>query len=1223
MDSEQGKSLVLMGHAAKKVVYMSATPWHTAVEAGYAHKLGMWPQGGFFEWARQFGVVETGPNSYTGGYAPKKLMKLRQQLIERGQWVSLHRDMDGVSSYVGMVKQTPEVKAGIKAVRDTFALAAKIFTDQGKSAMSRAAKAQEVIYLKRYIESARLPHAIEAAQKAIENGWSPIIFSEYRSGTDKGMAFFDHLPAGMADHLNAMLPPLPNVVDAVRSALGEKVGIFAGQANQLRGEERDAYMSGQKQAIYTTYAAGGIGVGFHDKIGNRPRMGIFLGLPWSGIMFEQSLGRPWRYGTKSDVANLFLTSDSLPEMKLLATKILPRMRALNAAVYGEAVEGKLAKQLREASGIHEDMVDYEMGGEDAPSPVQFETTVDSDDIHVDGPEVVHNLKAKDARGEGKGMKYRQSVKKLYQGPNDRINKDAAESLEQVFSDKNKNLTPEERFGLLRARAGIQAKAVAAGRDAIESGQPGKPEVDRVVKDAQIGLRLAMDEHKADAGERSAVLDRLYSRLPDKTKVALYKRKAETNAVKNFVTDWVRLYHTSGDQAIRKYMADSGYAKEGREIQRKLIERSHLKTQYQGEFMSHVAETIAATPESDFPKVVRVLEGKETSADPKITEAAKGLQDFFGYVRQRLADAGAKMPVYEDGKKRYIPYSDIEENPNYWPHIYDWNKEFILNGEVTTLAKIKDMPIGDERREKMIEKYAGKMGINKMQAAEFFEKNRSDMRLAGNLEKGRRTTMAGYGESARELNIYISQASEMLANIKTVGQEREKINPFIHALPESSMRVVDGIVTADLNPLSMGRDNRTTLRLASQWTVLTKMGLSFLKVGFHGWKTSMVTNTRSLLGGVLSVAAHPVEAKRMAKDAGILNDYVRQQMMMEQGLHAGGWAQKMLTVTGFTPMIWVTRLFSGASGRVYLERYVEPELKKNPSNPALRRQLKDLYAFSDEDIDRIAKNGVDANDVKRAMIAAADWTTGSGRPSELPAVMRLHSDEKMAQTYNAMVRLTWQLKTFTFKTMNLVNRTVIEGLRDPKWSDKEFRSLGRFMVNAGAAGLGMQLMMIGVKSKTNPAGAEEDKRRLETALHNPKDALWLELANVSFAVGLYPAKMVFDTLGTEDQKDKKKANARLKYALMDEASGGIIGSDAHAFGKAVFETAETFNDDGVNHRKTPGERRKDAALNFVHSVLPLEKSIEGIAGRSKPAAIASGFTPTRHGRPARRGRHLVR
>jgi len=1198
MDSEQGKSVVALGHAAKKAVYVSATPFHTAVETGYMHKLGLWPEGGFFEWARQFGVVETGPNSYTGGYAPKKLMKLRQQLIERGQWVSLDRDLDGVSAHVGMVPQTEEVKNNIKKIREVFSMASRIFKEQGKSSMARAAQAQEVIYLKRYIESARLSHALDLAEQSVKEGWNPIIYSEYRSGSDEGMKFFKNLPAGMDTHLNAMLPPLPDVVAAVRERLGENVSIFAGQANELRSEEREQFMRGQKRAAYATYAAGGVGVSFHDKFGDRPRRGIYLGLPWSGIMFEQSLGRTWRYGVRSDVSNVFLTSDTLPEMKVLATKILPRMRALNAAVYGEVNETALAKQLRESVGLAEEAIDYEMGNEAAPEAAQFEhTPTDHGFTRLEDLDL-----PKASAAKNRGMKYREQPRRLYQGPaDDLFSRDAQPIAEGVFKD----LPTFAQRPFRSSFAQIHADIVNEGKQAFMAGEPVKPAMERAARDAKIGLNLALQERAL---------------------IALHGAKKNMEAVKNFAKEWVYLRHTAGEQTIRKMMADAGYANEGREVQRRLIERSHLKANFQGDLLARVADVLGTIKDPrQHEQVVRVVEGKAQSSDPAINEAAQKYRDFFAHVRRTLADAGASMKFYgEDGKEVVLPYSKIQDDPNYWPHVYDWNKPLLLNGEVTTLGELHDMPSTDERRASLIKAYANKRGISVLDADRFFSKNRRGVRLAGNLEKGRRANIPDYDTTQRALSVYVNQVSDMLANLHSIGQEREKINPLIYQLPLDTQRVVNSVVTADLNPQSIGEGNKRALRLASQWTVLSKMGLSALKLPFHMAKSSLVTNTRSLVGGLLGLATSPKEMVGMARDAGVLTDYVREAMMMEYGLHSGGLDQKMLTATGFTLGVYLSRVTAAASGRVFLERYAVPELQKNPEDQALRRKLKDLYAFSDDDLSRMAQKGYNVDDVKRAMVAAADWTTGSGRPSELPPVVRYVEDHPISKHFNSLMRLTWQLKTFEFKTANLVNRTVFEGLKEggiKGWSNKEYKAVGRWLVSFGAAGLGLRMMQVGVQSIANPEAAEEEKRRLRDSLHDPKSALFMELGNVSYGMGIYPLKVLFDRLGTNDPKDLKKMQQqhRLQNAV-ERSTGGILAEDFDHAVRGLIDWVETFGDDGVKHQKSGSERRSDIIKRVMQQEFAPLRLLKGaanaVSGSDKPVGGTDGLVLKRRARKPR-------
>ncbi len=1522
-ESAQGQAVVMLGHAAKKVVYGSATPFHTAIEVGYMHKLGLWPEGGFFEWARQFGVVETGPNSYTGGYAPKKLMKLRQQMIERGQWISLHRDMEGVSAHVAMVPMDAEARTGVKTIRNAFALAGKVFREQGRAAlaratMARATMAHETIYLKRYIESRRLPQVLDAAKKAIAQGYQPVIYSEYRSGTDKGMDFFNRLPPGVGEMVNKMLPPLPDVVAAVRGALGDDAAIFAGEANELREEERAAYMQGKKRAVYATYAAGGVGVSFHDRVGDRPRMGLFLGLPWSGIMFEQSLGRTWRYGTKSDVANVFFSSDALPEMKVLATKILPRMRALNAAVYGEEMETHLAKMLRESSGIPEEMIDYEMGSEAAPSAAEFEQQ--GEGAHYTAYEDLHLRHAREL--QNKGMKYKAQPKRLYQSDmgetseHDKVmsmlskGKSGAYRLDYwlenqrgvevssveresvnpanlqrvqswtregkvsdwqkakvstsdmppvevvrtksgdylydgthraelalrngeqvpatIYTVDTANLAPRPRLYQSEASAprfeysstqhdipedSEAGKALAQMRERIdpkdlvptgyggnehgleddphvtvrfglrgedhdemvaylERQKPfeaklgkvtafppgpmsngGAPLISEVISpelhriNGEIGIhgdfaapsfpdykphatigyvkpeavskyveteengsatagktfkvdRIAISDRngnkqviklKGDENARATGFKRLYqddpkdlhndahesfeslpldtlppsmrraveanrlrinaaavdaaklavpgvetprraierttrdSVLNAKMMFAMHDLKNDARATGGFVKTAIRLMFTSGDRAVWKYFEDAGMGKEGKEIQRKLIERNHEITDIRGEYMARVSDITEHLKPGDHAQVVDVLEGNAISDDPRINAAAAGYRELFADIRKRLGDAGAVFNSYdENGKPSKIPWKDFRDNPNYWPHIYDWNQKLIFHGEdgkpfVRTLGELHDMNPGEER-DKLIQQWAAKQGINPVKAYTFFAKNRRGVKLAPNLERERQTDLPGYGKDLRSLNIYINQVAEMLANIKTVGQEREKI-PELYQLPANIMRTVDSIITADLNPVSVGSDNSRALRRLSQWTVISKMGMSVLKVPTHAFKTALATNMRSAVAGVLQFATHPGDVTRTAREAGILTDYVRQAMMMEYGLHEdSGLDRKMLQTTGFTGAIWLERVIASAAGRQFLTVHAEPMLRANPKDEVVRRKLKDLYAFSDEDLDRIAKDGINEHDVRRSMIAAADWTTGSGRPSELPPMLRAaSSDHPIEGFFRTVIRAAYLLKTYEFKTAALVNRTVFDEMKQ-----KNFKPTLRLLIAGGAAGLALNAIQMGVNSVANPEASAEQQSRFKALADHPQGVLWLEGSNLSYALGLYPMKVMFDRLGTYDEGDVKKftASRRLENASAMEV-GGILGSDMDNMRAAAIDFSQTFGDDGVKHKETPEERRAKILNRLLQQEFAPARAVEGVyhlAGKGQVAGPATDFVP--HRRTKHVKRHAV-
>jgi hypothetical protein len=1193
-ESAQGEAAVLLGHAAKKAIYMSATPWHTALEVGYAHKLGLWPEGGFFEWGRQFGLVEIGPNSYSGGYAPKRMMKLRQQLIERGQWVALPLDMDGVTAHVAMVKQTPEVKDGIKSVRDAFGLATKVFQQRGQMSMVRALKGNEVTYLKRFIEASRLPQVLKVAKDAIAKGWNPVLFSEYRSGSKTEVDgkiddIFSKLPPGVGDAVRAMLPKLPNLVEAVRKELGEDAAIFAGDANQVREEERTQFQAGKKKALFGTYAAGGTGVNFDDKVGEKPRMGLFLGPPWSGIMFDQSRARTWRYTTKSNVTNIFFTSDALPEVKVLATKTLPRLRALGAAVYGEEMESSLSKKLRESAGIPEEMIDYEMGNEASVDAAQFAQMAEGA-----GYTLTEDLKMpKASDSHNKGYKHKQQPKRLYQGPKNPLGDDAAAEFDKINLDA---LPPSMRRAVEANRVRIQASAYEAARQAVPGVESPKDAIRRTTKDSVINAKLMS---------------------------AAYDIKRDARATGNFAKEFIRMFNTAGDRAVWRYMEEAGLGKEGKEIQRKLIERQHLITEHRGDMMARVADfTDGVKSPAEHEMVVKRLEGKFTEPlEPRLEKAVAGYRELFNDVRKKLGDAGAVFKAPDQkGRMIEVPWKNFTENPNYWPHIWNWNEKLTFHDEngkphINTLGDVRDMEPGAQR-DRLIEEYAKQRGVDRLKAHDFFAKNRRSIKLAPNLERVRETTMPGYGMTMHETHTYINMAAEMLANIATVGQEREKINPAIYQLPTHAMRMVDSIVTADLNPLSIGGDNNRFLRKASQWVVISKMGMSVLKLPFHvGLKTPLVTNMRSTLAGVFEFAKSPMEVTRNAREAGILTDYVRQAMMMEYGLHTDSGAdRKLLQATGFTSTIWLSRVVAGAAGRHFLEVHAEPALRRNPNDAVLRRKLSDLYGFSDADLSRIATEGVNEHDVKRAMIAGADWTTGSGRASELPPVLRAAGDDHpLTGVLRTLLRTAYLLKTYTFKTSSLINRTVFDEVKQGN-----VKPMVRMLVAGGASGLALNLLQMGVNSVANPAAAEEQKRRFQSIQNHPQGALWLEGANLSYAMGLYPLKVMFDYLGTYNEGDKKQfgTSRRLQNAFSYEL-GGILGSDAEHLKDATIDYFKTFENDGINHRTTPDERRTAVVTRLKEQEFAPYKAYEGV---KKIVSKAPATDPNATYIPHRRARH---
>lgn len=1192
-ESDQGRAVVLLGHAAKKVVYSSATPYSTIMEMGYMHKLGLWPKGGFAEWAGQFGLREVAPNTYSGGTSAKRLTKLRQQLIERGQWQTLYKDMDGVQGHVALIPQTDEVRAGVRSIRTAFAKAAKAFQKAGLSRYLTPTLGHEAIYLKRYIAGTKVPQAIELGKKLISDGWNPIFFTEYRSPAEEGMEFFHNLPGDLGAEINKLLPPLPDVVGMMREAFGDKVGIFAGEANQLRAGELEAFQSGEKDAIYMTYGAGAVGANAQDKVGDRPRAAVFIDLPWGGMMFEQGTGRPWRYGSKSNVAMFFLTSDALPEMKLLATKILPRMRSLKAAVYGEKIESQLAKNLREAVGIPEEVLEYDEGQEVKPQAAEWEEKGEGANYTK-----IEDLELPDAdKAKNKGMKYKGAGRKLFQGPKDQDPfEDLARAAWEGILERTKSLPAPEARSVTANEAIVKPEIAEAGQRAMGSGEP----VDRVVK------RKTMDFLND-------------TQLSDKALLAAYRGKGSIRALYRFVQETAWNSMTSGDKVVEKIFRRAGMEKQGIEIKRRMIDFDMRKGLYQGRMQAVIREIVNGnklTP-PDIEMMSRVVEGQAKTDNPRINKAAKEFRAFTADVRRALGDAGSAVVIYEGGLRREIPYSAIENDPHYWPRMYDWQKPFVITDKVTgkkevhSLAEIMNMPTSDERREKIIDKFAEERGISKVQARQFFERNDRGIRLAGNVERAREWSIPTYGRDRQAIERYIDQVATTLAATEVHGQFRQKTDPIISQLPPAEASLAHRIVTYDLDPAHLPEADRAALSASSAIIITGKMFYSPIKVLTHLWKASLATNTRSLVGGLFAGIKNPTELFERARDCNALLDYSKSLWMREYGMRRGNIGQKFLDFTGFSFEVQASRILSSAMGRHWFEKYAYPELVKNPQNESLRRKLTDLYGMSDEQMDNIVKNGYGPDDVRRMELGAANWVTGSNRPSEMPPMFRPKKDADPLEFHlSTLFRSTQMLHGFMFKTANLVKRTVFDELYRSNWKSIEpYHLVGRFAFNAGLAGFALEQLLTVRHKLQHSTEADIEKHRHEWLEQHPAsaEALWWSLANMSMAVGVQPLTDLFNELGTRNPKDREKLATQHRFAKgVMGMPLGIPGQDADAIFTATEDLANSFSDTG-RHKLSPEERRANIIKRLIGQEVVGSTLIPGM----KPTPVKPTSHPRRH------------
>lgn len=376
-----GEVITELANISDKVVFSSATPFHNALEVGYMGRLGLWAKEGFDKWARQFGVrYLEDEKRWMVPFNPRKMAKLREQLIERGSYVNMDRDMRGYDVNVAMVPLSEEQRAEASNIAKAFHRAEQFF--QMKSAessgprrgryraLARSTRGHAVNFMKSYLERSRLPETIEIAKKLRKEGWSVILFSEQKTGLTEIYNFMKEADEWYQGEIANLLPALPDIPETLKGEFGDDVGNFSGSYSAKRQKELEGFQNGSKGFLYSTYAAGGIGIDMHDTSGSRPRAALYLGPPWSGIAFDQAIGRPWRFGTKSNVHAIYLTSDARPEMELLLKKVIPRMESLRASVSGLNKEDPVLKGIKDVDGA----LDYLFGGEHRPKSYDDFTT---------------------------------------------------------------------------------------------------------------------------------------------------------------------------------------------------------------------------------------------------------------------------------------------------------------------------------------------------------------------------------------------------------------------------------------------------------------------------------------------------------------------------------------------------------------------------------------------------------------------------------------------------------------------------------------------------------------------------------------------------------------------------------------------------------------------------------------------------------------------------------
>lgn len=127
----------------------------------------------------------------------------------------------------------------------------------------------KIIRIRQRLELIRVPIFLDLANSAIDNGYSIVIFVNYRATMDY-----------LCHHLNC------------------DCTINGDQSIEERNLCIEDFQSNKKKIMIATIQAGGVGISLNDIHGNHPRMSL-ISPTWSGQDLQQALGRIHRAGSKT------------------------------------------------------------------------------------------------------------------------------------------------------------------------------------------------------------------------------------------------------------------------------------------------------------------------------------------------------------------------------------------------------------------------------------------------------------------------------------------------------------------------------------------------------------------------------------------------------------------------------------------------------------------------------------------------------------------------------------------------------------------------------------------------------------------------------------------------------------------------------------------------------------------------------------------------------------
>jgi hypothetical protein len=1210
-ESAQGGALHKLSDSAEKMIYGSATPFHTALEIGYAKKLGLWDDVGFDDWARQFGVRKSPEGKYSGGNSPKKLLKLRQQLVERGQLVHIGVNYDGFRAEFAQVPLTEEHVRGIQNIRQAFSEMENYFQQRGKPQLAAAVRGNGVNYMKNYLERIRLPRAIEMARKLHAQGWQVAFFSEHNQERAEVYDFAKEADRAMGGRISALLPKLPGVYDTLHEAFGEDVANFSGSFSATRRDEKNAFLDAKKPYLFATYGAGGVGVSLHDDSGVHPRAAIYLGPPWSGIMLDQALGREWRYGTKSNVHAIFMTSNAKPEVNMMLTKIAPRMEALRAAIAGIDGTDPLVQSMRQLERTRDELANYEMGGEQRVDISDFDFL--QDNVPINNYQEVGIVDAENAKN--KGMRYA-------------VEPDENPGVITLFQE-GEGLNVPTRFKTPDEHT-VEKYVESVGKDlAVGNPVPGAPNgiqdmdtADRTLLADAIGPTVQQTaDMQIDGDKPAAARMKAQAEIatilgvqragqvkldPESQEWSMTYPLGEATAKKQNSEEVARtVFAISGRQQIEAQAGMAGRPEIGRELHRKIMDYHATSLGWAGRKLSEwykFKKEIGGISAKEFKLAVMAKEGKVPTSNAKTAKIVAKLTSMFNDIRQEMEDNDIENRRYVDGKPSFVTFADIQENPNYWPRRYNMAEKIKVTDPTTgetetfTLAQLVGGTLAQARRNRIIAAISREQGISTAEVEDWLQKRQNLTPVRGNIERSRQANMPFYRTDEAALLEYLSDAGEVLARKEVFGQNREKWDGLVAQIPNAKARqTINNIVGTLLSPHPWANTRfQQIYRKFTAATVMMKMTMSTVKLPGHLAHITLVQGqVRHLLMAMIKAAASPREARERALFAGSLSRETVSHAVTEEGLDKG-FANRMLHYTGFHAAYNVDRIIANLAAQGWMEKTALPKLIKGVKNSDYyRRQLRDVYLLSDDAIDAAIKNKrFTKEDIDRGGVALTNKTLFVNEPTELPHWLRPNSPDASGQNRDVAIRAAMVLKGFTFRTTALLKERLID-----EWRQGNYRAWVPLLLAYPAIGAALRFAGAAVHGGVQALNPEnKDKNAFDKYMEewddmftDPSVAKFARayIEDLGLSAGLDFAARVFNTIvfPVEDKRKRRQQTSYLGKDILEYLAGPEYSQlyDTFEMGSKMLQTVQSDSEQ-------KGEKIAQAVLDYVRQQIPAARDL---------------------------------